>query len=372
MKIQLTLLLSWFVLLVMGQEQPTEFITDRKETIYESLLPVPPVERWEKRLGITSQGLVQAGDVKLWVEQQGSGVPLLLMCGGPGTSYHYFHPHFQPAKEFSRVIYFDLRGVGRSEYNPGTGYTLAQAVEDVENLRKALKIDKWYVLASSFAGSVAQLYAIRYPERLYGIILSGSTVPMSIDVGLGKRQFDYMTEREKKRVTEIYTIDDVRQIPAHTDRITPDMQKSMIFNAFMNGDWKRRHYHKITEEDMAHYATYEFVHDKNYYVKMVEDERKYDLKGVFQNCPIPFLLMDGKYDMAFLEEKSEILKQQFGNSRLVVIDKAGHVPFEDNPELYFEEVRKFMEANTAKKVDAIEWKKQTATKKIYFDPPTRK
>ena len=96
--------------------QEAETIFDRNVVIHEDLKEVPIVPRWERELGIKGQYIL-AGDVNLWVEEDGSGMPLVLVCGGPGTSAHYFHPHFVEAGKFSKVIYYDLRGVGLSDYD---------------------------------------------------------------------------------------------------------------------------------------------------------------------------------------------------------------------------------------------------------------
>ena len=60
---------------------------------------------------------------------------MVLLHGGPGGTHHYFHPTFSRAAEFSRVIYYDQRGCGLSDYAPGEGYTIQQAADDIEALR---------------------------------------------------------------------------------------------------------------------------------------------------------------------------------------------------------------------------------------------
>lgn len=119
-----------------------ETIFDRNAHLDDELRPLPAVPRHEDSLGLTG-GYVDIGDVRLWVEDVGEGVPLLLVSGGPGTSHHYFHPHLLPASGFARLIYVDLRGVGLSDRDPNGTYSVMQAVADLENLRRALGIESW-------------------------------------------------------------------------------------------------------------------------------------------------------------------------------------------------------------------------------------
>ena len=68
---------------------------------------------------------------------------------------------------------------------------MKQAVDDLENLRTKLGIEEWVVLGLSFGGVITQLYSIKYPENLRGIVLVSSALLMSIAIGLGSRQFEY-------------------------------------------------------------------------------------------------------------------------------------------------------------------------------------
>lgn len=333
-----------------------ETIFDRNSVVYKNDLPVPIVKRYEEILGITGR-LELVGEVNLWVEEIGEGVPLVLVSGGPGTSHHYFHPHFFKASKFSRVIYYDLRGVGLSERIPGKeGYNIMQAVDDLDKLRAKLGIRRWVVLGLSFGGVITQVYSLKYSENLLGMVLVASALPMSIDIGLGSRQYDYQSQEERNRIEEIFSINGKRTLPVHSETVDPELQKKMLFNAFMNGDWKRRHLKKWTVTDMAMYARYEFVHDKNYYRTMIEDYFNYDLKGAFNDCPIPTLIIDGEWDLAYSSEKHELMKVQFPNARSVFVKGAGHIPYEDNPSVFFETLKAFLKyAKSSEDTTYITW-----------------
>lgn len=338
--------------------QKIETIFDRKEHLSDKIMPVPEIARLEESLGITGRFEWVRG-INLWVERQGEGIPLVLVSGGPGTSHHYFHPHFQEATKFSEVIFYDLRGVGLSDRISGSeGYSIDQAVEDLDALREKLGFEKWAVLGLSFGGVVTQLYALKYPERIAGMILLSSALPMSLDIGLGARQYDFLSEAERKRIGEIYSIAGQRVAPVHTEQLGPELQRSMLFNAFSNGDWKRRHIKRWYEDDIAMYARYEFVHDKGYYQAMLQDYFEYDFKGLFKTCPVPTLIIEGKWDLAYGEQKAEMMFDQFQKADREFWEDTGHLAFEDEPERFMKTLRKFLENLPQVSPSEIqEWKK---------------
>jgi len=343
-----------------------ETIFDKKVTLYDEILEVPDIRRYEEVLDIFGRYELVDG-VNLWVEQTGRGVPMVMVSGGPGTSHHYFHPHYADFRDKAKIIFYDQRGVGLSERNPGSeGYSVMQAVEDLEKLRQKLGYEQWIVNGLSFGGAIALLYAIKYPERMLGMVLVSSVLPMSVDIGLGSRQFDYMSEEEQARIRSIYTIAGERVRPVHTELVPEGLQRSMLFNAFMNGDWKRRHVSRWTTEDIAVYAKYELVHDKGYYATMLEDYFRYDLIDLFKECPIPTIILEGEWDLAYSAKKPEMMRNQFPLANYVWIKDAGHIPYEEKPEPFFDALSDFVlnDAKGADKKLLQKWKASVSQKNI--------
>jgi len=122
------------------------------EVVYiepDLITEIPPAERWCDRMKLTKQR-INVGDAELYVEEEGKGIPLILINGGPGGTHHYFHPWFSLAKKYVRVVYYDQRGCGLSDYKPGKdGYSVHQAVDDLDAIRRTLNIDKWVLLGYS-------------------------------------------------------------------------------------------------------------------------------------------------------------------------------------------------------------------------------
>ncbi len=319
-----------FLLLSSCSDSPIqrETVLDEVVTIYDEIIyNVPNVSRWCDRLGLEGEN-INVGNAQLYVETEGEGIPIVLLHGGPGGTHHYFHPHFSRAAEFARVIYYDQRGCGLSDYEPGKGYTIQQAVNDLENLRIALGLDKWVVLGHSYGGLLAQEYAITYPENLAGLVLVGTATSLNIELE-PSRQYDFISEEEIARLQEINRMSDLSM-------------EQLLYNRFLNGDWKRQSYYRPSEERITEFARYEWVHDPDFRSQLCRSIPDLDLEGAFQDFQIPTLIIEGKWDLTWNTDKPEVIQTQHPNAEMIILEHSGHNTFEDDPETFFSELERFI------------------------------
>jgi proline iminopeptidase len=119
--------------------------------------------------------MVSVNGVRIYCKVMGRGPPLVALHGGPGADHSDFLPYLLPLARRNRLILVDERGSGRSQrLNEPAAYTLANMVEDVEGVRRALRLGRISLLGHSFGGILAQAYAIRYSGRVRRLILAGT------------------------------------------------------------------------------------------------------------------------------------------------------------------------------------------------------
>lgn len=121
-------------------------------------------------------GMLQVDEVhSIYWEESGNpdGVPVLFLHGGPGLGTdRNCRTFFDPT--FYRIILFDQRGCGKSTPNRClTNNTTWDLVEDIHKLRHFLSIDRCLLFGGSWGSTLALAYAIRYPEKVSGMILRG-------------------------------------------------------------------------------------------------------------------------------------------------------------------------------------------------------
>ena len=113
------------------------------------------------------------GSVTLHYEQQGSGLPLLLLHGN-GESSAIFDAAIPLLAERFTVYAIDSRGHGQS--SPVSEYHYADMAQDVADFIRLLALERPVVYGFSDGGIIALLLAIHHPEQVGGIIASGVNV----------------------------------------------------------------------------------------------------------------------------------------------------------------------------------------------------
>jgi pimeloyl-ACP methyl ester carboxylesterase len=117
---------------------------------------------------------IKANGIKIYYEIHGRGEPLVLIMGLRRNATWWYR-QLPALAEFFQVLVFDNRGAGRSE-QPVEDYSMALFADDTAALMEALGLSSAHVLGISMGGYIAQELAIKYPERVQGLIL-GCTGP---------------------------------------------------------------------------------------------------------------------------------------------------------------------------------------------------
>ena len=79
--------------------------------------------------------------------------------------YSVCKPALSPLAQDMRVIYYDHRGMGRSDRRDSSAWILDTWADDIVRLSDALDIARPYVLGASFGGIVAMRYLARHPHH---------------------------------------------------------------------------------------------------------------------------------------------------------------------------------------------------------------
>jgi proline iminopeptidase len=141
------------------------------------LLSAAPL-RAQRRAAAPANGtptITTTDGVKLYVKVAGQGLPCVFVHGGPGAGSYSFEALGGRALESQlQMIYLDQRGSGRSASDPQSNYSLDRLVQDLEDLRQQLGLERWVVMSHSFGGLIATQYAAKHPDRVQALILVNS------------------------------------------------------------------------------------------------------------------------------------------------------------------------------------------------------
>lgn len=261
----------------------------------------------------------------------GSGVPLLVINGGPGMNSNGFEALAQKLSKYNRVIIYDQRGTGKSTVEKIDAKTVSMRLmaEDIESLRKHLKIEKWHVLGHSFGGMLASFYATQFPESIDRLILSASG---GIDLGL----LDYVNASTNSKLSKTQ-----RDSLAHWN------------NRIANGDTSHK-----TRLGRGRNLAPAYLYDKKFVPILAErltqgnselnqliwdDMRKtgFDCAPKLKNYTKPVLIIQGRQDI-IKAETAEKAHRALSNSKVVFLEHCGHYGWLDAEVEYFAAIRAFL------------------------------
>lgn len=247
-------------------------------------------------------------------ETWGSGPTVIALHGGLGLDHQYLRPMIENWTGFVRMVWYDHRGNGRSEVpDDWASVTLASLADDVDSIRQAVGVDRMFLYGHSYGGFIALGYALRYPERLHGLILA-STAPH-----LG-----------------------------HPPNIPEDAPPAAIeafvsiFEAPMSSDeqwaraWKSAFplYAPELDPATAAHVTEQTVYRADAWNRAAALLADYDVSDQLAGIRTPTLLLSGARDFITGLAAHEELHAGIPNSELVVFDNAGHFPFLSDPAGY--------------------------------------
>jgi proline iminopeptidase len=145
----------------------------------------------------SGEGYVDTGGAIIYYATIGTGSPLVLLHGGPGTTHEYFLPYVLPLARHRQLVLIDERGCGRSQrLDDHAQYNLVTMASDIEAVRVALGLGKIDLLGHSFGGILAQAVAIHHPAGIRRLILAAtgsSAARLNADFALIKKSADEQT-----------------------------------------------------------------------------------------------------------------------------------------------------------------------------------
>ncbi|MBE7169462.1 MAG: proline iminopeptidase-family hydrolase [Williamsia sp.] len=117
------------------------------------------------------------GAYKVWTKKIGNNprIKVLLLHGGPAFTHEYMEcfESFFPQVGFEMIEYDQLGSYYSDQPSDSSLWTTGRFVEEVEQVRKALHLDKdnFYLLGNSWGGLLAMEYALKYQQNLKGLIV---------------------------------------------------------------------------------------------------------------------------------------------------------------------------------------------------------
>lgn len=269
--------------------------------------------------------------VVLHYDIAGRGAPAVFIHGGPGSGSTGFQAVAGELFEGDlRMIYLDQRGSGHSASAGNGDYSLERQVEDLEALRRHLKIERWTVVAYSFGGLIAQSYAVKHPERVRAMIMSN----VLLDLGMSM-QSSYTHGLAMMPEAARPTFDDAMPFPQRYFTVLGILQKMDLSwqLQYASETSKRAAEGRVAGRDLGRnrdMGTKIFSgHPGSYFNDLIPSTAE---------VKVPVLVIDGQDDHVVGPQA-----ERFAYPKMTRITLAGrHNPFIDAPDAYRDAVHAFV------------------------------
>jgi pimeloyl-ACP methyl ester carboxylesterase len=264
------------------------------------------------------------------LEWSTEGVPLVLLHG-VGNEAHLWDDFVPAVADHYRVLAFDQRGHGDSDWDPEARYDAQSMADDLEAVLAVMAIDRFVLVGFSMGGRVAMTFAGRHPERLAGLVI--------IDIG---------PEIDARGVSRISNEMSTNRAPvfANVDEYTAML--SLNYPAGQPHAIRRMATHGLRQRE-----------DGLFELKMdpkLRGERPQDAAAVAKeeafiklqwdalaNVPCATLVVRGAAsDILSPEIADKMVDEVLKNGQLAVVPQAAHSVMTDNPKGFEEAVCGFV------------------------------
>jgi pimeloyl-ACP methyl ester carboxylesterase len=268
--------------------------------------PIPPEQRYPAGTPFRAQYRVIDGTPIRMIDT-GAGTPVVFIHGIGASIYGWRHEIPAVVAAGYRVIAFDNRGFGFSG-KPARGYGNADYTRLVVALLDSLGISSAVLVGHSMGGAIAAEVALRYPDRVRGMVLIDAA-------GFGVRWPGLLKIARWPLVGAVATGFRGRWV---TGRIV----RSMFADPS-----------KVTEADVDQYYAPVPESDFGRALRTVLREFRFDtLAGRLGQIQTPTLILWGDADRFIPPAVGTRFARELPRSEFVLISHAGHDSPEESPE----------------------------------------
>lgn len=286
-----------------------------------------------------ASGLLPFRDWHTWYDVVGTTedgkVPVVVLHGGPGIPHEYLDPLAGLAHDGRSVVFYDQLGCGDSTHlHDPSLWTIDLFVEQLDDLRSRLGLERVHILGQSWGGILALDYALRRPPGLVSLVLADTSasmpawvreaarlraeLPQEVQDALLRHEADGSLESEdyQAALMEFYG--------RHVCRLRP--WPDYVLRAFARLD-----------EDPEVYQTMWGPNEFN----ATGTLKTWDVTERLGEIETPTLVLCGRYDEA-TPALAEVLRDGIAGAALHVFEQSSHLPHAEEPAAFLEVVDEFL------------------------------
>jgi pimeloyl-ACP methyl ester carboxylesterase len=264
------------------------------------------------------------------LEWSAQGVPMLFLHGF-GNEAHIWDDLIPATAPYYRCLALDMRGHGRSDWDPERRYDHASMARDVESVLAHLEIERCVLVGHSMGGRVAMRFAALRSEVLAGLIIVDAGPDLDFR-GVSRIRDDAAQAPDSFGSVEQYEMLLARAYPM----ATPEAIRRMAAHSLKSRDDER------------------FVHRMDPSFRIAGDDSREaaeawaetEAKALWEalaKVPCPTLVVRGAAsDVLAPETADRMVDEVLEHGTLALVPQAGHSVMTDNPDGLRSAVERFV------------------------------
>ena len=283
------------------------------------------------------------GTFNVWTKRMGNNpkMKVLLLHGGPGGTHEAFENFdgYLPNEEIEYIYYDQLESYYSDKPNDSTLWTIEHFVDEVEQVRKALNLDKdnFYLLGQSWGGILAMEYALKYQDNLKGLIISNMMASIPEYEKYSKEVLGpQMPPEVFKEIMDLEAKEDFAN-PRYNELVTQHYYTQHVLHKPLE-EWP-----EFVNRTFAHMSLNIYIYmqgHSEFGITKNASLKGWDVSDRLKELKIPTLMIGGTYDT--MDPKyMEWMSTQVQHGRSLTTT-AGHISQFDDPETYFSGLIKFI------------------------------
>ncbi|SIT08001.1 proline iminopeptidase-family hydrolase [Alicyclobacillus vulcanalis] len=272
----------------------------------------------------------------VWTRRVGtSSVRMLLLHGGPGASHEYFEifEEYLPKAGIELYFYDQLGSYFSDQPDDPSLWTVDRFREEVDEVRRALGLDDFYLLGQSWGGMLALEYALHHPDGLKGLIISNMTASIPAYV----RYIQSLRQELPKEIQEQLQAYEVRG-----DYASEAYQELLIEHLYKKHLCRLEPWPDAVVRTFAHMnqQVYNTMQGPNEFV-VTGNFKDWDRFADLGRIHVPTLVIGARYDTmdpADLEE----MARRMPRARATICPKGSHMSMWDDQDAYFTAIERFV------------------------------
>ena len=265
-----------------------------------------------------------------------SGVPLIILHGGPGGCVERYEPLEKLADFGIPLIFYDQLGCGYSKVpkNHNISWNFRVFLEEFDNLLRYFNLQKYCVLGHSWGGMLALEYVCNFEHKGLEKLILFSTLPSTqIWNEEHVKMFDEFTPSEKAALLaekdgkefdkKVYKKAVKKFVKNHVGKRSTEIYP-----------FKRKKFPKTNRE------IYEKMWGKSEFFG-TGTLKDWNVESKLKNIDVPTLILSGAMDESS-PRMNELMNKEIKNSKWVLLKKSHHIGYAEEADLVVETIKTFI------------------------------